>query len=69
MMLAVTLSGSMWRAIRPDRGLVQASNKERRKRHDGQATRLKDPTVARPSSQLLAVCGAVLGAWRVHVIS
>jgi hypothetical protein len=58
MMLAVTLSGSIWRAARPDRGLVEARDKNRRKRHDGQATRLKGSAAARLSRQPLAVCGA-----------
>ena len=51
-MLAVTLSGSIWRAARPSRRPMKASDEERRERHDGRATRLKDAAAARLSSHV-----------------
>ena len=52
MMLAVTLSGSISRAARPDCGHGQGSDKTRRKRHDGQATRLKGVAAAKLISHM-----------------
>lgn len=59
MMLAVTLSGSIWRAARPSRRLIKASDEEKRQKHDGQATRLKGAAAARLSSHVRIV-GAAL---------
>jgi hypothetical protein len=48
-MLAVTLSGSIWRTARPSRRPVQAGDKKGRKRHRGQVARLKCAAAARLS--------------------
>lgn len=51
-MLAVTLSGSIWLAVRSSRRPVEASDKEGRQKHDRQAIRLKGAAAARLSNHV-----------------